>query len=108
MPWVKLETSRITDWNSFHAESKKALGFPEFYGANMDAWIDCLSYLREGDGMSRFVLAGDELLHIEVVDSESFHHRLPEIFEAMVECVSFVNRRYRESGDGPAISLVLI
>ncbi|WP_161883865.1 barstar family protein [Deinococcus alpinitundrae] len=64
MAKVTLDTSRIRDWESFHDVSVQTFGFPDFYGRNMDAWIDCLTYLDEGDGMSIVVLGTDELLHI--------------------------------------------
>ncbi len=83
---------------------KEEFGFPDFYGMNMDAWIDCLTYLDEGDGMCRFSLTKGEMLHIEVFDTEDFNFRLPEIFDALVECSAFVNRRY----ESPVLSLVFL
>jgi hypothetical protein len=44
---VRIDATSIRDWNSFHAVFKQAMGFPDFYGANMDAWIDCMSYLDD-------------------------------------------------------------
>ncbi len=84
------------------------MGFPDFYGMNMDAWIDCLTYLDEDDGMSRFHLAQGEVLQIEVTDTETFKARVPDVFDALVECCAFVNRRYIESGKQPALSLVFL
>ena len=54
MAKAKLNTNQISDWESFHHLCKKEFGFPDFYGMNMNAWIDCLSYLDENDGVSRF------------------------------------------------------
>jgi len=71
----------------------------------MDAWIDCLTYLDEEDEMSRFHLAKGEMLHIEISDTEDFNSRLPELFDALVECSAFVNRRYVEVGKSPVLSL---
>jgi RNAse (barnase) inhibitor barstar len=90
-----LDTARIKDWTSFHEVCKEAMGFPDFYGMNMDAWIDCLTYLDKEDEMSKFVLSKAEmLLQIEVTETEEFKSRVPEIFDALVECSAFVNRRY--------------
>ena len=51
---VKLDTARIADWDSFHDVCAQALGFPGFYGRNMNAWIDCMTSLDEPrDGMTR-------------------------------------------------------
>jgi RNAse (barnase) inhibitor barstar len=45
---VSIPVDLITDWPSFHDVFKQALGFPDFYGRNMNAWIDCLTYLNDG------------------------------------------------------------
>ena len=108
MATTRLETESISDWQSFHSACRDVFGFPDFYGKNMDAWIDCMSYLDEDAGMTRFNLAPGEGLHIEVTATESFNRRLPEIFDALVECSAFVNRRYVEDGKAPVLSLVFL
>lgn len=108
MATARLDTESITDWQTFHGACREAFGFPDFYGMNMNAWIDCLSCLDEGDGMSRFHLGEGERLHVEVPAAESFKARLPEIFEALVECSAAVNRRYVESGKPPALSMIFL
>jgi hypothetical protein len=45
---------------------------------------------------SSFHLVSDETLNIQVSATESFNSRLPEIFDALVECTAFVNQRYVE------------
>ena len=108
MARVRLDTAAITDWPSFHAECRRALGFPGFYGANMDAWIDCLSYLREegAAGMAAVELSPDETLLLELPDAEALRRRVPEIAEVLWDCASFVNRRYTDDGGRPALELV--
>jgi hypothetical protein len=108
MAIVRLETSLITDWNSFHTTCSEAFGFPGFYGMNMNAWMDCLTYLDEGDGMSRFHLAPGEKLNIEITDTELFGSRLPETFSALIHCTAFVNDRYVAVGKSPLLSLVFL
>ncbi len=105
---VSLDTKLIKDWASVHFLCKENFGFPDFYGMNMDAWIDCLTHLDEGDGMSRFSLAKGEILHIEVFDTEDFNFRLPQIVDALVECSAFVNRLYIDDGKSPALSLLFL
>ncbi len=107
MAQVRLQGDSITDWASFHAACKQAFGFPDFYGNNMDAWIDCLSYLRDDENMSRFRLAPDELLEIEVMQSALLQQRAPEVAEALADCVEFINERYADYGEKPALKLVL-
>jgi hypothetical protein len=74
----------------------------------MNAWIDCLSYLDEDDRMSRFTLGKGELLHVGISDTEDFNFRLPETFDALVECSAFVNRRYVDDGKSPVLSLLFL
>ena len=109
MAHIRLESGRIVDWPTFHVECQRALGFPGFYGANMDAWIDCMSYLREPEEeMSSVALARDESLELEIPGAEDFRNRLPVIVEALWDCTSFVNRRYVDRGERPAILLIPI
>ena len=108
MAKVRLNTQCILDWNSFHEVCQQAFGFPDFYGKNMNAWIDCLTYLNENDGMSGFHLAEGETLTIEILDTEAFNSRVPEIFKALIDCTAFVNRRYLKSGKQPVLCLVLM
>jgi len=103
-----LDTRTIVDRDTFHAASRNAFGFPDFYGCNMDAWIDCLTYLDLGDGMSRYHLADGEILTVEVRDAEGFATRMPEQTLALVTATAAVNQRYAERGKPPMLALVLV
>ncbi|HJV81244.1 barstar family protein [Noviherbaspirillum sp.] len=107
MPSVHLDGRKITDWRAFHAQCKTAFGFPDFYGQNMDAWIDCLSGLRDDDGMSSIRLGPDEVLEISVLHSNSLRQAAPAILAALEDCVAEVNQRYAEQGEKPALALLL-
>jgi hypothetical protein len=53
VPNVRIDGSQLTDWESFHKVFAGVLGFPAFYGNNMDAWIDCMTSLdTPDDGMT--------------------------------------------------------
>ncbi|MDP8909631.1 MAG: barstar family protein, partial [Chloroflexota bacterium] len=43
---VSLDGTAMTDGPSFHAEAKRAFGFPDYYGSNWDAFNDCLGETR--------------------------------------------------------------
>lgn len=107
MVTVRLDGAAIKDRQSFHAECQAKFGFPDFYGRNMDAWIDCLSTLRDNDGMSGFTLAPGETLQIEVAHSGILRNRAPQILDTLSVCVDAVNERYIENGEKPALELVL-
>lgn len=107
MASVKLDTLEIHDFESFHTHCMRVFGFPSFYGRNMNAWIDCLSYLSDDDGMSSFKLHGAEPLCIHVPDYKAFSNRVPEVSAALLEGVAFVNRRYIEGNEISRLMLVL-
>jgi hypothetical protein len=106
MPKVTIDTKAIHDWDTLHAVCKEAFGFPDFYGRNGDAFIDCLSYLDEGDGMSRFVLKPGETLTVELPGADEFADRLPEQAAAFLSWIGAVNARYMEDGKPPMLVLV--
>lgn len=108
MAEIVLDTKQITDWASFHSICKEAFGFPEFYGNNMNAWIDCMSYLTIDDGFTNLTFSKDELLHLVITDTEDFKKRLSDVFEALIECSAFVNNRYIDSNENFRISLIFI
>lgn len=95
--------SQVTDWSSFHATFAKALGFPDFYGNNMNAWVDCLTY--EDDGMTAFPVAAGDVLTLELRGCKAFRARCPEIYDAPIDSAAFVNWRRIESGDRPILAL---
>jgi len=85
------------------------MGFPDFYGANMDAWIDCMSHLDDGEsGMTRFDLNPEEALEIEIVGADSFARRVPDILVELIMCTALVNRRHLETAGEPVVSLVFM
>ena len=40
---IPIPVDKIVDWASFHDVFQHILGFPDFYGRNMNAWIDCMT-----------------------------------------------------------------
>lgn len=105
---VTIPTAKITDWDTFHSVFQEALGFPGFYGRNMNAWIDCMTYLDEPScGMTSVSVAEGELVALQINDAPDFQRRCPEQYEALIECASFVNFRRAELGQKPVLTLLL-
>lgn len=107
MASAELNGASILGWDTFHSESHAAFGFPEFYANTMDAWVDCLSYLRDEDGMTKFRLKPNEVLEIVVKDAAAMRERVPDLLEEMTFCIAGINERYEDYGEKPALSLVL-
>ena len=103
---VEIDTAKILDWDSFHDVFKESMGFPDFYGRNMDAWIDCMTYLDEPEtGMTSVHAPPDGILVLSLSDATDLASRCPDIYDAIVECSAFVNYRRMEPGGRPVLSL---
>ena len=75
MPIVRVSLDRVTDWDSFHTRFAEVLGFPDFYGRNMNAWVDCLTSAdHPEDGMTT-VVAGDGDVVVEEIRIEDAEGR---------------------------------
>ena len=103
---VEIAGSKITDWASFHDYFSKALGFPDFYGRNMNAWNDCMTYLDEPEAnLTSVHLAPGEVLVLSISGAGDLKTRCPKIYEALIECSAFVNYRRMEKGQPPVLVL---
>ena len=107
MAVAELNGAAIVDEAAFHLESRRAFGFPETYADSIDAWVDCLSYLRDDENMTAFRLKPNEVLEIVVSDGAALQERLPDLVEEIVYCVGGINERYEDYGEKPALKLVL-
>ncbi|WP_122335836.1 barstar family protein [Pseudomonas coronafaciens] len=103
---VRVDANLITDWQTFHSAFAEAFGFPGFYGHNMNAWIDCLSYLDDPSAeMSSVHVQRGQTLLLVIDNAQNFKRRCPEQFEELVECVALVNQRVVVSGVAPLLAL---
>lgn len=106
---VRIESEGITDWESFHEVLAEALGFPDFYGRNGDALIDCLSYVDDPEaGMMGITVGPNEVLRLEVADSAGLRRRLPGLIQELEECTEVANNRCWNRHNGPVIDLVFL
>jgi RNAse (barnase) inhibitor barstar len=106
VPIVDIATDRILDWNTFHDVFTELLGFPEFYGRNMDAWIDCLTHVDdEPPDLTTVSVAPGDVLTLQLQAVDRFAERCPEQYDALVTCSAFVNWRRIERGDRPILAL---
>lgn len=92
------------DENGLNQLLKDVLGFPNFYGMNWDAMIDCLGYMRFPDcEMSKVFLDIDEVLIINCKN----------LFKAdldtniFLDVIETVNQREIDDGRKPQILLNL-
>ncbi|MBC9798362.1 barstar family protein [Sinomicrobium weinanense] len=85
----KIDGRKLKDWNSFHAEFKAIMDFPDYYGKNMDAWIDCVDELT------------DKPTLLQIEHGKLLREKAPELYMAILECGAFVNYRKLEAGEQP-------
>jgi hypothetical protein len=105
---ITIAADKITDWASFHSVFEQTLGFSDFYGRNMNAWIDCMTYVDDpASGMSSVMIAEGDLLALRIDDAPEFQRRCPEQYRALIECAAFVNYRRMERGAAPVLALML-
>lgn len=106
---VRLNSSEITSWDSFHDQFARGFGFFAGYGRNMNAWIDCMSDL---DDPSSAMLAvhgdRDNPVLLEIAHTEEFAERCPDMLANLIECSAFVNRRFVDNGGAPILALLFI
>lgn len=108
MARVMLPAAEISDFDSFHTVCARTLGFPGFYGRNMNAWIDCMTYVDDpAAGMSSVTVGKGEQLTLAIPGSMALRERAPDVFGALIECTAAVNERFVERGEQPVIALVL-
>nr|WP_244563908.1 barstar family protein [Ensifer aridi] len=105
---IAIDANLIKDWPTFHSVFQSALGFPGFYGRNMDAWVDCMDYIDQPESrMTSIVIGEGDLLALRIDKCEEFKRRCPEQFSALIECTAFVNFRRTSQGRRSMIALLL-
>jgi len=100
---VVVDCSLIYDWESLHDVFADALGFPEYYGRNSSAWIDCMTYPNEE--CSRVSLTEGETLTVHLKAAQALKKRAPQLLTDILEMSAFVNFRRIEIGE-PAIVML--
>jgi len=88
MMTVRIDARRILDEKSFHDVFASSFGFPNTYGRNLDAWVDCMGDLEPSGGVV--------VLHLDHVDDLA--RRCPKLFEDLLNCCALANWRQIEIG----------
>ena len=106
---VTIDFTKINNWDDFHSQFSQVMGFPGFYGKNMNAWIDCMSYIDDPEsGMSEITIKQNQSLNILVAGTEKAFETCPEIIKEFFICTSFVNKRFIESESKTRLNITTI
>lgn len=101
--FVRVDCSEAADLHGLFAE---AFGFPDFYGRNWDAWIDCMSHLDEPDaGLSAIHVKKGDVVVIQLGQADVLKRNRPDLLAALCESAAFVNWRRIEAGTAPILCL---
>ncbi len=104
---ISVDFGSITDSDGFHSAFSSALGFPEFYGRNMDAWIDCMSYINDpAAGMSVVTVSSEESLDLMISGLEAAFTACPDVVRSFFECAAFVNQRFIDAGSQTRLRII--
>lgn len=103
---ISVDLRSVKTTEQLHAELKEVFGFPDFYGHNYPALVDCWSSLRyPDDEMSAVVLeAKDDRLELSVDGLASCSEG---VIRTLISAVEAVNERARLNGLDEVIVLVL-
>jgi RNAse (barnase) inhibitor barstar len=87
---LELDFSGISTIREIHLYLKEIFGFPDFYGKNIHALIDCLSSLRSPeDGMVSINIEKNQFLLLRIRNVPDL-----EIFHMVLLAIEEVNKRH--------------
>ncbi len=102
---ITIDFRKISDISDLHDKLDDELGFPDFYGRNIHALIDCLQSMRfPEEGMSRVVLGNEEVLMLELIN---FSNANMVIINSLLVAVETVNQRELDRGRKHSILLAM-
>ena len=102
---IEIDFSEITELESMHILLKEKLGFPDFYGKNLNALIDCLSSVRyPNDEMMNVSVDKDNMLSLVI---KSFPLEDNILLNHFFTAIQSVNKRYVTRNESPPIGLII-
>ena len=82
---AEIDGAVIVDWDSFHDEFQRELGFFDGYGRNMDAWNDCMRDMYTNGrykSLTKFDLNDGDTFVLTVRRAEQWREAAPDVFAA--------------------------
>ena len=93
MVTVEVNLAAVKDMASLHAEFDRVMGFPDFYGKNMNAWEDCMGDLSAPGqpGMTKVQVPRGEDLLLILNGAADLAKRKPDIWLSLLDSTASVN-----------------
>ncbi|MDB5225542.1 MAG: barnase inhibitor [Candidatus Adlerbacteria bacterium] len=103
MKTVIIDAGKIVSEETLHDTFYEVFGFPDYYGRNMNAWIDCMSSLDTE--MNKVQVKGGEIVTLQLDNAKDLKEKYPELYSKVVESTAFVNWRRTENGESAILAL---
>lgn len=86
---INIDFTEIDSLDSLHESLFHSFGFPDFYGRNFHAFVDCVSSIRyPEEGMTSFFLEKDEFLLIQTKKLAATDAEIANHFIRAIECLN--------------------
>lgn len=106
MKRVNVPSVALASFERFHDVFADVLGFPDFYGRTLDAWIDCLSDIDDpSTGMTRVHVEPGGVLVLDVECGATLEH---EVLAGLIDCAAFVNRRFADQDSDTRVAIARV
>jgi Barstar (barnase inhibitor) len=104
---IRFDLTDVTTLKLLHEQLAKAFGFPDFYGKNYPALVDCLSSLRyPEDGMSTVTIKSkDESIELQL---RNLSLCATDVIRTFLSAIEAVNYRDLRNGYRPSIVISLV
>lgn len=102
---IRLDARRLNDSAGLHAALNEAFGFTDEYGNNLDALVDCLTYLDDPKTrMSRVQLVPGQVALL-VLEHNDAKGKQATVVRTLLDAIAFVNWRRLEKGQPPVLAV---
>jgi hypothetical protein len=99
---VDVPLTQVHDDDSFHDVFAATLGFAEYYGRNLNAFDDILSYPQAPDVAVDVPPGGTLVLRFDE-SAESFKARCPYLYDYLAECAASITEWAVRASDQPGL-----
>lgn len=103
---IRIDARRFTSEEATHQALDEAFGFPEFYGRNWDALVDCLTDLDQPSaGMTRVNVFPGQCVLLVLDHVRELTEEQDRLRRKLEDVLAFVNGRRLERNQPPVLAL---
>ncbi|MFV0292131.1 MAG: barstar family protein [Paracoccus sp. (in: a-proteobacteria)] len=100
-----LDLHAVNSLEDFQKLSSALFGFPDFYGNNMRAWVDCVRSIRDPDeGLTKFFVKKNEILVLKIVGFNHIEKNVPELVNLLFWAIAACNASEAYIGRPPILT----